>query len=444
MLLSENRGQTSLDWRKLLHQLSIVDLAGFEGGSSLITKSSFVKPEIERYPVAVGEWSVILLFNLESPGTKGTTEYRLMSQAPEPDQGTVVTKSEGLQTALQAGRQEVICLPKTLTRPHKLVSPDGTDVRQDPYYWLRADNREDLEVIRHLEEENEYAQAVMADTEGLQKQLYKEMRGRIQEEDQSAPQRSMGWFYYDRTLEGKQYKVHCRRKVPTDAGPPSERDTLQGAGPEEVLLDENDEAEQQKFYKTRAVDPSPDQKLLAYAEDTKGGEKFTLHVLNIATREQLISEPIKDTAGRVAWASDSKTLFYVTKDKLDRPCKVWRHKLGSMPGEDTLVYEEMDDSFYLSLYRSRSDKLLLMNAWSIGTSDTHFLPSDTPDGALKVIMPRKKNVSYGVHHRQNHIFIAIRDEQRFNSELLVAPLSDPTQTQVLLDHKMDVKLDSVE
>ncbi|KAK9831069.1 hypothetical protein WJX74_002118 [Apatococcus lobatus] len=384
-----------------------------------------------------------LLSNWPRAGLRDPAKHRLMSRAAELDPEGIQPLTEKEQSRLESARQEVIRPPKTLKRPHKLVSPDGKDVRHDPYYWLRDDKRENPEVIRHLEEETQYARAVLADTEGLQDKLYKEMRGRIQEEDQSTPLREKGYFYYSRTLEGKQYKVHCRRKVSEQAGPPSENDTLQGAGPEEILLDENKEAEQHKFYMTGAVEESPNQKLLAYAEDTKGGEKFTLRVIDIATREQLMAEPIQDTAGNAVWANDSKTLFYVTKDELDRPCKVWRHKLGSPPGEDTLVYEETDDSFYISIYRSRSDKLLLIQAGSAVTSDVQYMSADQPEGDFKVILPRKTDVDYDVYHRQDHIFITIRDEQRPNSELLVAPLSDPTQTQVLLPHREDVKLESV-
>ncbi|KAK9847217.1 hypothetical protein WJX84_005200 [Apatococcus fuscideae] len=384
-----------------------------------------------------------IISNWPRPGIRDAAKHRLLSRAAELTSEGSSTLSEKEQIRLESARQEVIRPPKTLKRPHKLVSPDGDDVRQDPYYWLRDDTREDPEVIRHLEEETKYARAVLADTEDVQDKLYKEMRGRIQEEDQTTPLRYKGHFYYSRTLEGKQYRVHCRRKLPAKAGPASENDNLDGAGPEEVLLDENAEAEQHKFYMTGAVEESPDEKLLAYAEDTKGGEKFTLHVIDITSRNQLMAEPIKDTAGNVAWANDSKTLFYVTKDQLDRPCKVWRHKLGSPPGEDTLMYEETDESFYISITRSRSDQLLLIQAGSAVTSDARYLSADKPDGEFKEILPRQTDVDYDVSHRQDHIFITIRDEERPNSELLVAPLSDPTQTKVLLPHREDVKLETI-
>eukprot|EP00879_Flechtneria_rotunda_P023219 GHRR01024550.1.p1 GENE.GHRR01024550.1~~GHRR01024550.1.p1 ORF type:complete len:252 (+),score=76.18 GHRR01024550.1:1263-2018(+) len=184
----------------------------------------------------------------------------------------------------------------------------------------------------------------MADTVKLQDELYKEMRGRIKEEDTSVAARYQGYYYYTRAEEGQQYAVHCRRAVPARAGPPSEADEPSPDAPEEVLLDENKRKQQgkHKFYMVGCCETSPDQKLLAWTEDTKGGEKYTLHIRDLSNGKELI-DPIPMTSGDVVWANDNATLFYIVKDHLDRPYKVLRHTIGSPTSYDAVVYEEKDE-----------------------------------------------------------------------------------------------------
>lgn len=343
--------------------------------------------------------------------------------------------------ALEDERLAVLQPPVCPTR-EKLLSLHG-DERTDPYYWLRDDSREDKDVVAYLDDENVYTRAVMADTELLQQDLYKEMRGRIQEADVTAPVRHSGHMYYSRTEEGAQYKVHCRRKLPADAKPPTEADSLEGCGEEEVLLDENEEAKKWSFYVVGGYEVSPNQKLLAWAEDTKGGEQYTLRVTDLETGKELLSKPIHNTSGSLAWANDNATLFYVTKDKLDRPFKVWRHKLGSDPKDDVCVFHEEDDAYYVGLGRSRSDEVLVIHAGSAITSDMRYLDAATPEGEWKVLLPRQDDVEYSASHRGDHFFINIRDKDRPNSEILVAPMSDPTAATVLVPHRDDVKIEGM-
>ncbi|KAL4433270.1 hypothetical protein ABPG77_003318 [Micractinium sp. CCAP 211/92] len=342
---------------------------------------------------------------------------------------------------LEAARLELLEAPLAAQRPHTLEAHG--DVRQDDFYWLRDDDRKDPAVIAHLEAEAAYTKAVLADTEELQEQLYREMRGRIQEADQSAPVRFQKYFYYTRTEEGKQYAVHCRRALPAGAAPPTEADTMDESVPEEVLLDENEEAKKHQFYMVGGFEESPDHSMVAWGEDTTGNEKYTLRVKDLATGKQLLARPIPDTAGNVAWA-DNKTLFYVTKDALDRPHKVWRHVIGSDPSDDVCVYCEDDESFYIGISRSRSERLLYIHSGSAVTSDVRYLPVDDPRGEWRVVLPRRSETEYSVEDRGGHLLITVRDQARPNSELLVAPMADPTATTVLLPHREDVKLEHVE
>ncbi|PRW44843.1 prolyl endopeptidase-like isoform A [Chlorella sorokiniana] len=373
-----------------------------------------------------------LLRHWPAPGVKDGAKRALVAAAA----------AGAPSSELEAARLDLLEAPLAAQRPHRLEMHG--DVREDPYYWLRDDEREDADVIAHLKAEAAYTKAVLADTEQLQDQLYKEMRGRIQEADQSAPIRFKNFFYYTRTLEGAQYAVHCRRALAPGAPPPSEADAMDESIPEEVLLDENEEAKRYSFYMVAGFEESPDHKLVAWGEDTSGNEKYTLRVRDIATGKDLLTKPIKDTAGNFAWANDCKTLFYVTKDKLDRPYKVWRHVIGTDPSQDECVFHEQDDSFYIGISRSRSERMLYIHAGSAVTSDVRYMSADEPRGEWKLVLPRTHETEYSVEDRGDHLFITIRDQARPNSELLVASISDPTATKVLLPHREDVKLEHVE
>jgi protease II len=215
-----------------------------------------------------------------------------------------------------------------------------------------------MQVLAYLKAENEFCDAVMSDTKQLREELFAEMKGRIQEEDSSVPVRDAGYYYYTRTLEGKQYGVHCRRRIEEEEGElvdenttmdtrcsplgtasaaahaplhhsaSSVHDTMQRmtnkecSVPEEVLLDENKEAAKHAYYQVADVSISNDGKLVAFSEDTVGSELYSLRILDVATRRPQLAAPIPNTQGQVEWASDSRTFFYVTQDEKQRPNKV--------------------------------------------------------------------------------------------------------------------------
>eukprot|EP00884_Botryococcus_braunii_P012722 jgi/Botrbrau1/21450/Bobra.0216s0058.1 len=343
---------------------------------------------------------------------------------------------------LDKERRAVLLEPKTVKKP-KLLAVNN-DTRVDQFYWLRDDSRSDPEVLQHLKDEDDYTLAVLEPTKELQESLYKELRAAIKEDDQSAPQRHGQYFYYRRTEEGKQYKVHCRRAVPQALGPlPQETDDMDDSVKEEVLLDENEEAKHHSFFILTGLEVSPNHQLMGYGVDTVGGEKYALHFKDLSTGKPLLAKPIVDTAGHFVWANDNKTIFYVRKDKLDRPFQVWKHVIGQ-GGDDELVYHEEDDAFYVGIGRSRSDKLLLISIGSAITSETRWLDADDPDGLWKVAVPRVSDVEYDLYHWGDYAFMLRRDKEKFNSELLVAPLNNLADAAVtLLEHDPEVKLESL-
>ncbi len=241
-----------------------------------------------------------------------------------------------------------VCAASPLSPPlaHEFPVADTTngDVRIDYYAWMR--DREDPDVIAYLEAENAYTDAVMEHTKGLQDSLYKEIVGRIKETDLSVPYRKGDYFYYWRSEEGKDYRIFCRKAGSLDA-------------PEQILLDQNELSEGHDYFDIWTVSVSPDHSMIAYLVDTTGAEDFTLHVLDIATGE-LLDDVIEGLDYDLVWGNDNRTIFYTTTDDARRADKLWRHVLGTPVDADVLIYHEPDESFWVSVYRTRSDRYLIM------------------------------------------------------------------------------------
>ena len=292
----------------------------------------------------------------------------------------------------------------------------------DNYRWLHDKN--DAEVIAYLEAENEYAKACLNHTEELQETLYKEMRGRIQEDDESVPVQRGDYFYYWRIAEGQQYRVFCRKHGSLDAE-------------EQILIDENVLAENLDYCKINHFEPNPDNNLLAYSVDTTGSWVYNLSVLDMNTGENLI-EPIPDVAWTIAWASDNKTLFYTVFDDAHRAYQVKRHHVGDNPENDALIYQEDDDSFSISIERSNSGKYLFMAIGSHSTSEVHFLLADQPTDAFQVIHPRQHWLEYYVEHHENRFLIWMNEEAE-NFKIMEVSVDNPAKEnwREIIPHRED-------
>ncbi|HEV2967407.1 MAG TPA: S9 family peptidase [Candidatus Dormibacteraeota bacterium] len=282
------------------------------------------------------------------------------------------------------------------------------DRRVDPYYWLRE--RDNPEVLRYLEAENSYADAVMAPTLGLQERLYAEIVGRVQETDTSAPSLYKGWWTYTRTVEGLDYEIYCRR-----------RETMEA--PEEILLDGNVLARGHEYFDLGYVERSPDEKLLAYAADTDGSERHELRFRDVATGADL-EDVIRGVYYGAAWSADSRTFFYVMPDAAVRPFQVWRHVLGTSTGDDVLVLQEDDERFELSVEPTKSERFVLFTSASQVTSEIRFLPSDQPDAQPRLVEPRRHGIEYSIDH-QGDRFLILTNDGALNFRLMAAPVSRP-------------------
>jgi oligopeptidase B len=303
------------------------------------------------------------------------------------------------------------------------------EIRVDDYFWLR--DRGDPEVVAYLEAENRYTNAAMRHTEDLQERLYQEMRGRIKETDLSVPEPLDDYFYYTRTEAGGQYPIVCRRRGSLEA-------------PEEILLDQNRLAAGHPYFRVGVSQVSPDHRLLAYSVDTTGAEEFTLFIKGLTTGE-LLAESVARTSHGVAWANDSRTLFYTVLDEARRPCYLYRHLVGTNPSDDVLVYFEPDAAFFLDISRTRSRKYLLLDLSSHSTSEVRFVSADRPEEPFRLVQPRQPGVEYTVTHHEDRFFITTNDAAP-NFRLVEAPVRAPSKEHwsPVLPYRPDVKLDSTD
>lgn len=294
--------------------------------------------------------------------------------------------------------------------------------------------REDPEVMAYLASENAYLDEVMGHTKELQDRLFQEMKARIKEDDSSAPERRGDYYYYTRTETGRQYRVFCRRRGSMEA-------------PEEVLLDQNALAEGKGFCRVGVFTVSPDQKKLAYSVDFDGSEKCTIYIKDLATGV-LYPESIPNTYSDLftnrgaAWANDSQTLFYLTLDELLRPFKLYRHVLGTDtagPAGDRMLYHEADETFWLSLHKSRTQAYITLLSYSTLTTEWRTLDADQPGGEFQVFSGRRRGVEYSIEHHGERFYI-VTNEDATNFKLMETPAhrTSPENWREVIPHRTDV------
>ena len=318
------------------------------------------------------------------------------------------------------------------------------DVFVDPYEWMR--DKADPKVIAHLEAENGYTDTITAHLEPLRQRIFEEIKARTKETDLSVPTRRGDYWYYARSFEGKQYGVQCRCPVrdPDDWSPPvlDEHTDIDG---EEVLLDENVEADGHDFFALGAASVSLDGNVLAYSVDVVGDERYTLRFKNLRTGE-LYPDVISGIASGATWAADNATLYYMTVDDAWRPDTVWRHRLGAgLPAEK--VYHEPDERFWLGVGRCRSDKYVMIASGSSITSEMFYADATDPNAAFTSILPRREGVEYSVEHAVvggEDRFLILHNDGAVNFALEEAPVSDPTDQRTLLAGRDDVRIDAVD
>lgn len=287
----------------------------------------------------------------------------------------------------------------------------------DPFEWLR--NKDDPEVIEHLEAENAYAEAMTSHLEPLRARIFDEIKSRTQETDLSVPAAYRGWWYYSRTFEGRQYAAQCRVRRVVGRGRPRLEQGISPEG-EQVLLDGNVEAEGHEFFSLGAFEVSPDGRRIAYAVDVEGDERFALRVKDIETGE-VIDDAVTQIGYGAVWSLDGAHLFYTRLDESWRPHQVWRHEVGTPTEVDALVFEEPDERFWMGIGSSRDDAWVIIQVGSKLTSEVLLLDASTPLEMPTVVAPRRHGVEYDVEPAGDRLLI-VHNANHPDFELAQAPL----------------------
>lgn len=325
--------------------------------------------------------------------------------------------------ALWLGLLPAFAMTATVTPPiaeqrsHVVDSPFGG--RADPYYWLRDDTRKNPAMLAYLEAENSYLAAMMAPHRALEQRLYDEIVGRLKQDDASVPQRKHGYWYYSRYETGKQYPIFARR-----------RGTL--SAPEEVLIDGNERAQGNDFYALAALEVSPDGRWAAIAEDTVGRRQYTLRIKDLSTGA-FLAQSIQNAEPDLVWANDNATLLYISKDPQTLlGNRVWRHRRGTDPSTDVLLYEQEDDSFYMGLERSKSDRQLYIVSQSTVSSEYRLADADDPTLTFRVVIPRERDHEYQLEDRGDRFVIRTNWQAR-NFRIVEVPQSQVTDRNAWRD-----------
>jgi len=323
--------------------------------------------------------------------------------------------------------------------PHK-TTIHGYDL-VDNYHWMRLTDKQKLakdpdaqtqKVMDNLKAENAYKEAKLKHTEQFQGKLFDEIVGRIKKDDESVPYLDNGYWYYTRYEEDKEYPIYCRKKGSLDNA-------------EEIMINVNEWAEGHDYFSLTGLSVSPNNRLLVFSVDTLSRRIYTINVKDLETGE-ILKDKIRGTEGYAAWANDSETFFYTTKNEVTLLSDhINRHKMSTPQAEDVRVYTETDNSFYIGVYRSKSDKYIIIYNSSTLASDYYVLEADNPEGKFHSFSSREKEHEYSIEHYKDKFYI-VTNWGATNFRLMETPdgaTSKENWTEVIA-HGDDVLLSNIE
>lgn len=308
------------------------------------------------------------------------------------------------------------------------------DKVNDPYYWMIdyfKKGKDSTQVVDYLKSENSYWEGMMKDTEPFRESLFKEMKARIKEKDESVPVFRKGYYYYTRTETGKQYFKYCRKKGNLNAS-------------EEILLDVDQLAEGHAYYSAAGFSISPDNSKMIYGVDDVSRRQYKLFLKDLNTGKTT-DLGIKNTTGSATWANDNKTIFYTGKNPETLLTeKIYRHFLGTDPSQDALVYEEKDKSNYIGVGKSKNEKFIMIYSGATTSSETLLLSADEPKGVFKVFQPRIKDVLYDVTPLEDK-FLITTNKDALNFKVMETPLNKTgvKNWKDFIPHRKDVLMEGI-
>lgn len=313
--------------------------------------------------------------------------------------------------------------------------------RIDPYFWMRLSDEQKendkpddqtKKVIDYLNAENDFLDAQMAHTKKIQEKLYNEIVDRIPQRDESVPVIKNGFEYSTRYEEGQDYALHVRKSIKENSR-------------EEILLNIPEIAKDYAYFALANKSISSDNKKMVYGVDTVSRRQYTLYVKDLETGK-LLTDVIPNTTGSAVWANDNQTIFYTRKDNLTlRACQIFKHKLGTNPKDDELVFEEKDETFSAYVFKSKSEEFIFIGSYQTISSEVLYIRADQPDEDFKVVLPRERNHEYEVEHYGDDFYITT-NKNALNFKLIKAPIDNPSYenwTEVI-PHRENVFLENIE
>ncbi len=309
--------------------------------------------------------------------------------------------------------EERMNAPQAKKQPHSMTIHG--DTRLDNYYWLRDDERQSPEVLDYLEQENRYTQQMLAPGETLREEIYTELVGRMKQDDQSVPYTSNGYTYRTVYVSGKNYPIYQRK--PATRRAENQHNSQQNNSDQEsnqddwqTLIDGNQRAEGSEFYRLGALAISPDNKIIAVAEDKQGRNNFSISFRQVDDNAWQ-NNVLQGTSGNIVWAADSNTLFYVHKHpKTLLPYQVYRHQYGSAQQHDQKIYEELDDTFYISLSKSTSKQYILVAITSTETAEYRLIDAANSQHEMVTFKPRETGIEYYLDHFKDNFYLRANHE----------------------------------
>jgi oligopeptidase B len=334
----------------------------------------------------------------------------------------------GLVLIQSCNMKQPVKPPVAERKPVELKNNGHT--RIDPYYWLRE--RDNPEVIAYLKAENAYREKMTEGTAAFQEALFREITGRIKQDDESVPYLLNGYYYYTRYEEGKEYPVYCRKKESLEAG-------------EEIMANVNEMAKGYAYYQVGGLSVSPDNQLAAIAIDTLSRRIYEIRFKDLQTGEML-PDLMHMASTALAWSADGKYLFYTKKDEETlRSGAVYRHEMGTDESADVSVYEESDETFSTYVYKTKSREFLVIGSSSTLTDEYRILSAGDPLGEFRVIQPRDRGLEYSISHFGKYFYI-LTNLDATNFRLMRTPVDRTTKDhwEEVIPHREDVFLQGLE
>ena len=299
--------------------------------------------------------------------------------------------------------------------------------RIDNYHWMTE--RDAAEVIDYLKKENDYYDASTAHTDQLKDDLFNEIKGRIKEDDESVPYLLNGYWYISKMETGESYPYYYRRK--------------DGSEEQELLFNVNEMAAGNEYYKLTSMNISPDNNLVAYGVDTKGRREYTIYIKNLETGE-VFENFLELTTGGSVWANDNKTLFFTRKDQQTlRADKIYKYELGAPAASNQLIFEEKDEIFNCFVYKTMSERFIMIKSSATLSDEVRFIDADLPDSEFKLVQERLPEMEYSVSHYKDSFYIMTNKDEATNFKIMRTAIETPQMENWVdfIAHDPDVLLE---